>query len=116
VGAGRQAREAADLGGEVESGALLEKRSADLVELSELAAEDPELAGQLDTELLALEREIRQREIDLLFADPYADHNAGVSISEGQGGTDAQDGVEMQPGQAMKWSWAPGHTRYLPPH
>jgi peptide chain release factor 2 len=48
-------------------------------------------------------RELGQRELDLLFADPYASHNAVVSISAGQGGIEAQDWVEMLLRMYLKW-------------
>lgn len=59
------------------------------------------------TELGALEKDLRQRELDLLFADPYATHNAVISISAGQGGIDAQDWVEMLLRMYVKWAQVP---------
>jgi len=51
-----------------------------------------------------LERELHQRELSLLFSDPYANHNAVVSITVGQGGVDAQDWVEILLRMYTKWA------------
>jgi len=89
------AREASENRDEVESWERLERQARDLLELEQLAGQDEELAGQVLTEQVGLERELHQRELSLLFADPYADHNAVMSITVGQGGVDAQDRVEI---------------------
>jgi len=92
----------------VQSWERLERRASDLVELSRLADGDPELSRQLDEELRQVGADIRQRELDLLFTDPYATHNAVASISVGQGGIDAQDWVEMLLRMYLKWAQARG--------
>ena len=66
--------------------------------------DDPELADHLNEETAALARELRTRELELLFTDPYASHNALVSISAGAGGIDSQDWVEMLMRMYMKWA------------
>ncbi len=65
---------------------------------------DPELAGHLAEELGKLARELRTRELELLFTDPHASHNALVSISAGAGGIDSQDWVEMLMRMYTKWA------------
>ncbi|MGH7903580.1 MAG: peptide chain release factor 2 [Candidatus Dormibacteraceae bacterium] len=102
--AGRLAREASEARQEVESWATLTRRAEDLIELSGLVRDDPELAGQLDQELVGLEKELRARELDLLFTDAYASHNAVIGISVGQGGIEAQDWVEMLMRMYLKWA------------
>jgi peptide chain release factor 2 len=103
------ARQAAENREETESWDRLEKQARDLVELVQLADEDPELAGQVRDEALAMERELHQRELSLLFSDPYADHNAVVSITVGQGGVDAQDWVEILLRMYTKWASPSAH-------
>ncbi len=98
------ARQASENREEAESWARLEKQARDLVELVQLGREDEELAAQVRQEALELERELHQRELSLLFSDPYADHNAVVSITVGQGGVDAQDWVEILLRMYMKWA------------
>ncbi len=82
----------------------LERRTHDLIELEELADGDTELEGQVDDERASIERELRAHELDLLFTDPYANHNAVVTISVGQGGIEAQDWVEMLLRMYLKWA------------
>jgi peptide chain release factor 2 len=104
VTAGRMAREASEDRDEVESWERLERHARDLLELEQLAGQDEELATQVQAEQVALERELQQRELSLLFADPYANHNAVMSITVGQGGVDAQDWVEMLLRMYTKWA------------
>ncbi len=103
------AREAAENREEVGSWERLEAQARDLMELAELAREDDELGAQVRAEALTLERELHQRELSLLFADPYADHNAVMSITVGQGGIDAQDWVEILLRMYTKWASPSAH-------
>jgi peptide chain release factor 2 len=98
------AQEASENREDADSWERLEKQARDLIELAQLSGGDEELAGQVNREALALERELQQRELSLLFADPYANHNAVVSITVGQGGVDAQDWVEILLQMYMKWA------------
>ena len=98
------ARESAELRQLVGSWDRLEKRARDLIELDELARGDPDLQRQLDEERAAISRDLRARELDLLFTDPFANHNAVVTISVGQGGVEAQDWVEMLMRMYLKWA------------
>ena len=74
------------------------------MELDQLAEGDPELEKQVAQEGVAIADELRRRELDLLFTDPYASHNAVVTISVGQGGVEAQDWVEMLLRMYLKWA------------
>ncbi len=102
--AGQRAREAAEPRQLIGGWDRLEKRARDLIELDQLAGGDPELEQQLDEEKAAIAKEMRTRELDLLFTDPYAGHNAVVTISVGQGGVEAQDWVEMLMRMYLKWA------------
>jgi len=82
----------------------LEQRARDLIELDQLAEGDPELKTQVAEEKSAIEKELRSRELDLLFTDPYANHNAVITLSVGQGGVEAQDWVEMLMRMYLKWA------------
>ena len=82
----------------------LERRARDLIELDELAEDDPELREQVANEHHAIGADLRSRELDLLFTDPYANHNAVVTLSVGQGGVEAQDWVEMLMRMYLKWA------------
>jgi peptide chain release factor 2 len=98
------AREAAELRQLVGSWDRLEKRARDLIELDELARDDPDLERQLDEERAAISNDLRSRELDLLFTDPFANHNAVLTLSVGQGGVEAQDWVEMLMRMYLKWA------------
>src|SRR6195256_1208226 len=98
------AREAAELRQLVGSWDRLEKRARDLIELDELARDDPDLELQLDEARAAISTDLRARELDLLFTDPFAGHNAVLTISVGQGGVEAQDWVEMLMRMDLKWA------------
>jgi peptide chain release factor 2 len=98
------AREAAELRQLVGSWDRLEKRARDLIELDDLARGDPDLERQLDEERAAISDDLRARELDLLFTDPFANHNAVVTLSVGQGGVEAQDWVEMLMRMYLKWA------------
>ena len=98
------AREAAEHRQLIGSWDRLEKRARDLIELDQLADGDPDLETQLEEEKAAIARDLRSRELDLLFTDPYANHNAVVTLSVGQGGVEAQDWVEMLMRMYLKWA------------
>jgi len=98
------ARESAELRQQVGSWDRLEKRARDLIELDELARGEPDLERQLDEERAAISDDLRSRELDLLFTDPFANHNAVVTLSVGQGGVEAQDWVEMLMRMYVKWA------------
>jgi peptide chain release factor 2 len=98
------AREAAELHQMVGAWDRLEKRARDVIELAQLAAGDPELEAQLDQERASIAAELRTRELDLLFTDPFANHNAVINLSVGQGGVEAQDWVDMLMRMYLKWA------------
>src|SRR3982075_1996402 len=102
--AGQGAREAADLRQLIATWDRLEKRARDLIELDQLAEGDPDPEEQLSEERAAIANDLRSRELDLLFTDPYANHNAVVTLSVGQGGVEAQDWVEMLMRMYLKWA------------
>ena len=82
----------------------LVRRSRDLIELEQLAEGDADLERQVEDEHAAIAKELSSHELDLLFTDPYAGHNAVVTISVGQGGVEAQDWVEMLLRMYLKWA------------
>ena len=98
------AREAAELRQLLKGWEQLERRARDVIEIDQLAAGDSELSAQVEAERKAVASELRSRELDLLFTDPYADHNAVITLSVGQGGIEAQDWVEMLLRMYLKWA------------
>src|SRR3982075_4363968 len=102
--AGQGAREAADLRQLIATWDRLEKRARDLIELDQPAEGDPDLEDQLTEEKAAIANELRRRGLALLFTAPYANPNALVTLSVGQGGVEAQDWVEMLMRMYLKWA------------
>jgi peptide chain release factor 2 len=98
------AREAADHRQLIATWDRLEKAARDLIELEKLAVGDAELTAQVEEERAAISRELRSRELDILFTDPFAGHNAVITLSVGQGGVEAQDWVEMLMRMYLKWA------------
>jgi len=66
--------------------------------------DDPELALQLARESDSISAELAAKELELLFNDPYASHNALISISPGAGGVDSQDWTEMLMRMYTRWA------------
>ena len=91
---------------EVQTWRKLEARARDVIGLAELAiAEgDGHIEGTLEQDLQALDKDVEKQEVDLLFAHPYADHPALVSIHAGAGGIDSQDWAEMLLRMYLRWA------------
>jgi peptide chain release factor 2 len=68
------------------------------------AEPEPSMEAELATDLDALEAELSEREIDLLFSDPYSDNAALLSVHAGAGGTDSQDWAEMLLRMYLRWA------------
>jgi peptide chain release factor 2 len=81
------------------------QRASDAGEMSELldAEPDAEMEAELGRDLDALDAELSEREIDLLYDDPYSDNAALLSVHAGAGGTDSQDWAEMLLRMYLRW-------------
>ena len=82
----------------------LESDVADLDELVELAAEDSEMATELETQLDSIERRLSQLEEARLFSGEYDSGDAVVTVHAGAGGTDSQDWAEMLLRMYLRWA------------
>ena len=84
----------------------LEARASDVIGLAEMAiAEgDAHMQATLEHDLLALDKDVEKQEVDLLFAHPYADNPALVSIHAGAGGIDSQDWAEILLRMFLRWA------------
>jgi peptide chain release factor 2 len=92
------------------------KRAQDAKDLAGLLDSEPDeaMVDELARELDDLEREATNREIDLLFTDPYSDHAALLSIHAGAGGTDSQDWAEMLLRMYLRWAERSGmHVDFI---
>ena len=88
----------------------LEQDVEDLEPLAELAEEDPEMAGELEEQIRAVQRRLDALEEERMFAGPYDSGDALVTINAGAGGTDAQDWAEMVLRMEMRWAEKRGFT------
>jgi peptide chain release factor 2 len=82
----------------------IERDVDDLGALSELAEEDPEIAGELEQQVRAVEAKLADLEEQRLFAGRYDAGDALVTVNAGAGGTDAQDWAEMVLRMEMRWA------------
>ena len=82
----------------------LESDLADLEELSELAADDAQLAGELDAQLRSLEQRLGTLEEARLFNGRYDAGDAVVTVRSGAGGTDSQDWDEILLRMYLRWA------------
>ena len=82
----------------------LEADAADLDELGELAAEDPELAAELGSQLTSVESRLAELEEARLFSGEYDSGDAVVTVRSGAGGTDSQDWAEMLLRMYLRWA------------
>ena len=82
-----------DIKKEVEKFADLEKRTGDLLELSE--SDDKSILSEVEEQTKNLAKEFADYEFYILLNGPYDKNNAIVAIHAGAGGTEAQDWAQM---------------------
>ena len=82
----------------------LESDVTDLGDLAELADEDPEIAAELDSQLLSVESRLAELEEARLFSGKYDAGDAVVSVHAGAGGTDSQDWAEILLRMYLRWA------------
>ena len=70
----------------------------------ELLAMDGDMAGEIETSLQPLERELERLQEDALFSGDYDAGDAVVTIQSDAGGTDAQDFTEMLLRMYERWA------------
>jgi peptide chain release factor 2 len=82
----------------------------DLEPLAELAEEDPEMAGELEEQIVSVQARLDALEEQRLFSGTYDAGDALVTVNAGAGGTDAQDWAEMVLRMEMRWAEKRGFT------
>lgn len=84
----------------------LQRQLDDLSELLELAREesDETVAAALSDEAGDIEGTVEQLEYDLMLSGTYDSRNAIISIHAREGGTDAQDWVQMLVRMYLRWA------------
>jgi len=100
------------LRGEVETWQSLQSRVADLAELAAMLEDEPDAALQadVDAEAARIEEELDRQRFKLLLNGEHDAKSAIVSIHAGNGGTDAQDWVQMLQRAYMRWAESHGYT------
>jgi peptide chain release factor 2 len=69
-----------------------------------MAAEDEEMAAELETQLGSIERRLDELEEARLFSGAYDAGDAVVTVHAGAGGTDSQDWGEMLLRMYLRWA------------
>jgi len=89
----------------------LERRGAELRELVDLAAAEPDagLAEDIERDVAALAEQLDRLELELTFAGPYDARDAIVAIHAGAGGTESQDWAEMLLRMYLRWGERRGY-------
>jgi len=87
--------------------------AADLDELAEMAAEDAEMAVELDSQLGSIEARLAELEEDRLFSGEHDSGDAVVTVRSGAGGTDSQDWAEMLLRMYLRWAESRGFSTEL---
>ena len=82
----------------------LESDVADLDDLAEMAAEDEEMAAELDAQLSSAEKRLAELEEARLFSGEYDAGDAVVTVHAGAGGTDSQDWAEILLRMYLRWA------------
>jgi peptide chain release factor 2 len=82
----------------------LTKDVDDLGELAELADDDEEMAGELQSQLPSVEQRLSELEEERLFSGRFDSGDAVVTINAGAGGTDSQDWAEILLRMYLRWA------------
>jgi len=82
----------------------LEKKLADIAELTAISQSDEALLGELDKELVELDSQVDEFEFQLAFRGEYDARNAIITIHAGAGGTESQDWAEMLMRMYLRWA------------
>lgn len=90
----------------------LESHLDDMSELAGVLESEPDeqLASEVAQEIETAEKELEKRRLILLLSGEHDTKSAIVSIHAGNGGTDAQDWVEMLQRAYMRWAESHGYS------
>ncbi|HEY5709053.1 MAG TPA: peptide chain release factor 2 [Solirubrobacterales bacterium] len=103
-GAARTSAAHARAQGKLKTFRELEAEVGDLGELAEMAADDEEMAAELRSQLVTVERHLGELEEARLFSGAYDAGDAVVTVHAGAGGTDSQDWAEMLLRMYLRWA------------
>jgi len=97
---------------EISTWEAMQTRLAELHELAEMLEDmrDEDLAAEVEAALAQVEEALERQRFLLLLNGEHDAKSALVSIHAGNGGTDAQDWVQMLQRAYMRWAEAHGYT------
>jgi len=87
----------------------LEKRVADLIELTSLADGDVALQAEIQSEIEEVASHLDELEFQLALSGEYDDRNAILAVHAGAGGTESQDWAEMLMRMYLRWAERRGY-------
>ena len=99
----REMRRLGELKSRIATWSELETSSADLQNLLEMAAGDPDLVAEIETEHDALKARLDILELESALDGPHDRANAILVIHSGEGGVDAQDWASMLTRMYLRW-------------
>ena len=93
----------------------LEKRTASLLELTDLAIDedDDSLEEQMGAEAAEISRLLGQEEFQLTLSGPYDERPAIFSVHAGAGGTESQDWAQMLLRMYLRWAESSGRNAQI---
>ena len=113
VRAARTSAEHARATRKLETFRSLESDVVDLEPMAEMAEEEPELAAELEEQIVSVQERLDALEEERLFSGRYDAGDALVAVNAGAGGTDAQDWAEMVLRMEMRWAEKRGFSTEL---
>ncbi len=107
----RQMQTLARLRDDVTTWETLQRRLADLAELAEMLDVEPDaqLEAEVAAEVAQVEEELERQRFKLLLNGEHDAKSALISIHAGNGGTDAQDWVQMLQRAYIRWAESHGY-------
>ncbi len=96
----------ASLERDVSTWVSINDKAVGLKELIEI--DDGSFSDEISRQLDQLQKELDQKEIDLLLSGEYDEGNALLTIHAGAGGTDSQDWAEMLERMYLRWADSQG--------
>ncbi|MFC2056151.1 peptide chain release factor 2 [Chloroflexota bacterium] len=87
----------------------LEKKVADITELTSLAEEDTSFREEFESEIEAVASHLDALELELAFNSEYDARDAILTIHAGAGGTESQDWAEMLLRMYLRWAERRGY-------
>ena len=99
----REMRRLGELKSRIATWSALETTSADLQNLLQMAAGDPDLVAEIETEHDALKAQLDALELESALDGPHDRSNAILVIHSGEGGVDAQDWASMLTRMYLRW-------------